>query len=1002
MITIPSVLTYNDIILFPDDVDCNKYYYLRSTPRLRQVNGEPVFRATFWTDKADGTMKSTAGIAGGEVKMDINLAVTDKEKEEIEKKIKQLGIQKRRFDVLAERQMEKQELRNRALPESMKKTVNASGVIPVGEVVLDSILFKSGTVDVLEEEGGALVTSTSSGGSCSNFSDNNAAARISLSPDGGAVWYKALNGENLAIGVRYNLKTQIRVPSLEIRAYASSYVNQNVEKKITIETKDKERVFLWFYKKTKATKIDLTKSLVESGAIEIEIKKGSTELTTEYVEKLQESIINIIANKLEAIINSKVQAISQDKLEDTRLELDIEDTLSEFTEIRFTQEDVMEWSFAPQATITELFAGVGQDKRKKLVALYDLSKNEVSTSVIDVSVTAPWDQAPNVVGVQVDLVCPTANDGKGKRESFLFKKDTPMQQWMFRSPKDGNEPIKYTATAMFLGRKGTYTMSGTSQGVVLINIPMVGIIDLTFKPHPQVANLLGKKEVTSIEVEISYDDEKKKKLFNDKFVLYPKKEEGYNFKRDLGIELTQPVKYKETYLFSDGSRKEMPVKSYPLTDDGVSTIYTEYPFKDSLDINVNLPFEPGPGMKKIRVEFNYVDKANDFDYSDAYTVSEEDDWELPTIHIPMINKNQDKYKYRYLLYTGSSIVTSEWEERQGEAESIVLPIRQNRLLTTLLGIGNTFTQGILKITSSDNSYNNEIILDPNNVAQPIEWYNVEKGQVVTYTYHLTLFSVEGDVIEQSGTWTDNTFYIPKPNVPTVEVPTEKQYSIMANLLGIGTDFMQGILMIKLDDGTEIEPIILDEANSNSKIYWSAPNGAAVKKFTYTLSLYDMEGNAIEIEGTCDKPLLVLAKPKVEKAEPEEPSPAVEETPAKKEDTIMANLLGIGKDYIQGILMITLDDGTEIEPIILDEFNSMGKLYWSAPDGAAVKKYKYNLTLYDQDGNAIEIKSTCNKPLLVLAKPKVEKAEPEEPKKSTAPIPETPADQTEADEANPES
>ena len=164
----------------------------------------------------------------------------------------------------------------------------------------------------------------------------------------------------------------------------------------------------------------------------------------------------------------------------------------------------------------------------------------------------------------------------------------------------------------------------------------------------------------------------------------------------------------------------------------------------------------------------------------------------------------------------------------------------------------------------------------------------------------------------------------------------------------------------------------------------------------------MEGNAIEIEGTCDKPLLVLAKPKVEKAEPEEPSPTVEETPAKKEYTIMANLLGIGKDYIQGILMITLDDGTEIEPIILDEFNSMGKLYWSAPDGAAVKKYKYNLTLYDQEGNAIEIKNTCNKPLLVLAKPKVEKAEPEEPKKSTAPIPETPADQTEADEANPES
>ena len=84
MITVPIVLNHKDIAVYPDDQDCNLFYYIRTTPRIRKLeNGIPVFSGLFWTDDATGKMDSVAGLAGGWINFDANLGFTEEEENEL-------------------------------------------------------------------------------------------------------------------------------------------------------------------------------------------------------------------------------------------------------------------------------------------------------------------------------------------------------------------------------------------------------------------------------------------------------------------------------------------------------------------------------------------------------------------------------------------------------------------------------------------------------------------------------------------------------------------------------------------------------------------------------------------------------------------------------------------------------------------------------------------------------------------------------------------------------
>ena len=83
MITLPSVLIYKDIEVFPDHEDCNKYYCIRSVPHvgISYQTNLPIFHAEFWSAAKASDETAVSGFTGGSVNFDVNLHVTDEEKE---------------------------------------------------------------------------------------------------------------------------------------------------------------------------------------------------------------------------------------------------------------------------------------------------------------------------------------------------------------------------------------------------------------------------------------------------------------------------------------------------------------------------------------------------------------------------------------------------------------------------------------------------------------------------------------------------------------------------------------------------------------------------------------------------------------------------------------------------------------------------------------------------------------------------------------------------------
>lgn len=755
MITVPIVLNHKDIAVYPDDQDCNLFYCIRTTPRIRKMeNGVPVFSGLFWTDDATGKMDSVAGLAGGWINFDANLGISEEEEEELREKIKQSGIQDSVRKQLAAREKERQMLKEKITGE---KASQDSSVGAVGEIRFGSINFTDASVVLLEESNGSTVEWSSAGGKSSMFGDNNAAFALTLTPMGAAVWYKCLKEGSKAIGIRYDLKFEIRMPSLEIRAYAGSHQSAEVHREVERVTKNLDKGCT----DADVEHIDvksITQTFVDNGFINIEIKKGSSAISSEYVSQIRESVMNILQAKIEEIIKSRIQGMTPEEREKSMLEL-VKEELDSFVELNFTQEDVIEWSIAPQGTIMDFLEDIPEDKKQAVTRLVDLADPVVSTKKVTVDVTAPWDDTPFATTVKVDLEYPS----NGEKKSFLFKKGDSASEWLFRRPSGDTGVVKYTASAYFAGHAEPYVFSGQTVGDVHIHVGKIGVMDMTFRPHPNLATLSGRNKVTSIQVDMKYVDEKNTTVLNDSLVLSMDKLEGERYQKDLGFVINRPVLYTVTYYFKTREPLSTTLQRYYLTEDGNAVIYTPFPFQDSMDVNVDVPFTPGSKVSKVAVEFKYTDEANAFESVDRVLMTKEDGWEPVCAHLVIVDKMKKDFKYKYTLYTDEDILKGDWLDGQGEAETLVLPFQRIMVGIQMIGLGTDYMSGYLHIESKDGSVNKELFMTPDMTAKMVEWYIGGRDlKDMEFSYQMTLFDTTGAGKEFSGCWKGAMFVIPKP------------------------------------------------------------------------------------------------------------------------------------------------------------------------------------------------------------------------------------------------
>lgn len=881
MITIPTVMTYKDIVVFPDDADCNLFYCIRTTPHIRMQGNVPVFSGLFYTDKADGTMETTSGIAGALINFDANLAITDTEFDEIRKQIKSSHVQESCRKVIEQRQKEREYYRNRIKDEQGNSIL---GDDPTGynvpkvenEVRFGSILYKEGTVELLEESNGDFVTWGSSGGRCSGFGDNNAAFALRLSHLGGAVWYKALKERSKAFSIRYNLKFEVKVPALEIRIYAAAHQHEHVERVY-------EKIKGKCGKADKFVPNEVTRTLVDDSVIVIEINQGTASLPAEDIAQIRESMMGILEKKIEEIFNSKIQGMTREQIDNSLMEL-LDEEINSFAEMRFTQDSVIEWSLAPQGTIMDFLEGVSKDALGRVIKLVDLADNEAATEEIHVEAAAPWDEAPFVTQVKVELEYLS----NGLKESFLLSKNKPSEIWRFRKPKKDKGTVKYKAYIYTRDHKDPYIMEEKeTRGHVFINVGRPGIAELRIAPHPVISTLSGNNKVTSICVNTHYKAKGvNAKDYIDSFTISPDNMEGTVYSKDFGIKLTEPLRYKVTYYFKNRAPIDTPEMQFYFTDDRSSQLLTPAPFSDSMEVDVEVSgkIKKDDRIEKVDVSIFYKDENNNFDSNTKVSLAKEDNWEPVRASFVVVDKNNLKFQYKYtLLLKDDDPYMSEMIDGEGEAEPIIIPLPDipkfnlhadklniNVEISGKIKSDENFEKAIFNFRYNDEQNHFESSSQVT-LCKANSWESAQvaldvvdiKYQKFQYKYTLMMEDNDpymSDWIDAEGQ--DAIIVISAPDIQKANI-----LKIDTGLFGVlGTDYYSAELLVEFkNEKFPPQTFTFDSEESEKIRKWPIPERTSSDplSFAYTFTYIDMEGDEHVMTGEKKGNALVLPKPKKE-------------------------------------------------------------------------------------------------------------------------------------------
>jgi hypothetical protein len=754
MLTFPEVFTHKGVVVYPDDEDPNLFYTLSGRPRLRMENDTPVFRALFWTDDASGSdVPSVAGLRGALLHFDVNLEVPAAIQDEILDLIRSSGVQQSRVE-----QMERDE--KERIQRMLRATGGDPGTAPRPRVPeiraprFGSLQFLGGRVELLEEKEGGFVAWSSAGGAPSLIADNNSAFAIRLGPEGAAVWYRGLEQDATAIGIRYELKFQARLPSLQIHVWAGSHQKLELERKAdrVIQNMDQG------CSDADVERIDVTEiseKLTEEGLVNIEIIKGSAKVSDEHVSQLRNTAIELISDRVKEILQHKIRGMTEEERRSSLLQKVTEEVTS-FAELRLTQRDVIEWGANPQATITDFLGGLSGPARKKLITLVDLSNPVVSTLEVDVTADADWDGDPGISHVIVKVEYPAAReDPKGIQEFRFDKADPAPKTFHCRRVRRDLGTVRYSAVAFVRGAQEPVRLrAGQTNGHIHVQVPNLGSFKLKFRPHPNMFTTQGSGKITSVQVDYRYKDETAPDHIEASAVIRPDNlDTGVPVSHSTFREIDQPIRYKPIYIREGAPAIEGPEQQMWVQAGREATVEIPQPWTDFLRVAARVP--PGiEGLKRVQVDLRHID--GEFT-SDAVIEMDADStdstggsWSGRTA-LPQLNKANQRFQYRYSVEGVDQLARGPWVDAEGDQE-IILPVLAVRLRPDRLNLGTDFSEAIVHPVYADDT--RRFTTDPAEFTltkdKPRAVWLVPRVDPTldSYTYSLFLIPPMGDLVER--------------------------------------------------------------------------------------------------------------------------------------------------------------------------------------------------------------------------------------------------------------
>jgi len=739
LLTIPFIFTYKDIVVFPDDEDPNLFYVIPGMPHLRMDSGKPVFRGLFWTDAADGASGSVAGVRGALLNFDVNLAISDENMKAIADQVRQSGVQQARQEQMM--RDERERLQRQAIAQGQNPNSVEPNVPAVGEVRFASVMYTGGNVTLLEEKSGGFVEWSSAGGPPSLIGDNNSAFALRLGAEGAAVWYRALQQDATAIGIRYELKFEARLPSLQIHVWAGSHEAFDLERKVerTVSNEDQG------CSDADVEHVDVksvTEHMVEDGLVNIEIIKGSAKISDEDVSQLRNAALSMITDRVKEILQHRLPGLTDEERKSSLIEMATQE-LTSFAELRLTQRDVIEWSVYPQATITNFLGGLSGDAKSKLMTLVDLSDPIVATLEMDLSVGAPWTGNPKITGVIVDLLYPGGGDDA--RKSITFQANTQPQTIRWRRAKNDRGLVNYTAHAFVEGAKDAIPLgSGSTNGDLHIEVPLLGTFAVNARAFPDLFTATGGgAEIGGVQLDYEYKTDKDPDHIVGTVVLTKDDANGQTITGTTLRLIDAPITITPTYLRK--SSTSIPGKPTRVWVKPGQTMLVEIPspWQDSIQVHSRVP--PGvTGLKEVQVELQYEDTNNQFRSSSRLTLDDTNEWDAKT-SLVVQDKTVQGFRYRYSVKGIDQLTVGPWITAEG-GQDIVLPVMGVNIRTDRIKLGSTYSGCSLKMQYDDPDHKyqaiQEFFLDAKTPAA--SWLIPRANPNLDgYSYSMTLFKDSG-------------------------------------------------------------------------------------------------------------------------------------------------------------------------------------------------------------------------------------------------------------------
>jgi hypothetical protein len=743
--TLPSVLSHPDAEVLPDDRDINLYHLVPNVPHLRVDKGVPVFRGLFWANRLNGGSPTDGPLGGALLNFDVNLDIRPEVQEEIRKQLEASGVQQQRQEEMLREERERVERMARATGQAPA----APHVPAIGPIRFGSIEYLSGNVVLLVEKEGDFVKWSSAGGPPSLMGSNNAAFALRLSSQAAEIWYQGLEQDATAISLRYELKFQVSLPSLDIHIWAGSSEHFEIERKVdrviqNMDTgcgdADVERIDVK----------EVTEQLLQEGLINIEITKGTAKVSDEHVAQLRDVAINLMTDRVKEIMMSRIRGMTEEERR-TGLQQKVVEDVHAFAELRLSQSDVVEWSVNPQATLTNFLGGLTGEDRKKLVTLVDLANPVVATLEAPVTVDAPWDGDPGVAKVDVKVTYPAAPFEDQKVQEISLDKATPQATLRWRRNRGDRGTLDYTAHAYIHGvREPVEIAKGTTNGPIHVEVPEIGKLALRARPYGDDFALKGSGKITAVQLDYEYgSDDESDHIANSLVLRGEDAAAGHPVAHRISGQIHGPVLIKPTYLREDGAPiTGSEIKAYVRPGEEFRVdLPSAWPDK----LRVGARVRPGiTGLTQVGVELKHSNPAQGFESDARMLLAEDVEWAGSTLLAQAQAANQ-RFRYRYSVQGVDQLAESPWLDAEGDGELPVLPVLAVRVRLNRLGLGQRFSDAIVRLVYTDPSrpdveVSHEMFLD-DPAAEPVWLIPRASSHVDSYRYSMSLTTVDGAPVE---------------------------------------------------------------------------------------------------------------------------------------------------------------------------------------------------------------------------------------------------------------